>query len=59
MSWKQRFGRMKQHFGWTCEDIAKITGNSNDSIRMVINRQDIPRWAKLAVWVFEKLNERK
>jgi len=50
---------MKQHFGWTYEDIAKITGNSNDSIRTVLNRSDIPRWAKLAVWVFEKLNEGK
>jgi len=59
MSWKQRFDRMKQHFGLTYEDIAKITGNSNDSIRTVLNRQDIPRWAKLAVWVFEKLNEGK
>ena len=59
MNWKQRFDKMKQHFGWTYEDIAKITGNSNDSIRTVLNRQDIPRWAKLAVWVFEKLNEGK
>lgn len=59
MSWKQRVDRMKQYFGWTYEDIAKITGNSNDSIRTVLNRQDIPRWAKLAVWVFDKLNERK
>ena len=59
MSWKQRFDRMKKYFGWTYEDIAKITGNSNDSIRTVLNRQDIPRWAKLAVWVFEKLKEEK
>lgn len=59
MNWKQRFDLMKQHFGWTYEDIAKITGNSNDSIRTVLNRQDIPRWAKLAVWVFEKLKEGK
>ena len=49
MTWEQRFDRMKQHFGWTYEDIAKITGNSNDSIRTVLYRADIPRWAS---WQF-------
>ena len=55
MNWKERFDQMKQHFGLTYENIAEITGNSTDSIRTVLNRQEIPRWAKLAVWVFEKL----
>jgi hypothetical protein len=59
MNWKQRFDRMKQYFGLTHEDIAKITGNSTDSVRTVLNRREIPRWAKLAVWVFEKLKEEK
>jgi hypothetical protein len=48
---------MKKYFGLTYEDIAEITGNSTDSIRTVLNRNDIPRWAKLAVWVFEKLTK--
>ena len=55
MTWKHRFNKMKQHFGWSYDDIAKITGNSSDSVRTVLNRKDIPRWAKLAVWVFEQL----
>jgi hypothetical protein len=50
---------MKHYFGWSYDDIAKITGNNTDSIRTVLNRHDIPRWAKLAVWVFEKLREGK
>ncbi len=57
MSWRNRFDQMKQYFGLTYEDIAKITGNSTDSIRTVLNRDEIPRWAKLAVWVFEKLTK--
>lgn len=57
MNWKNRFDRMKKHFNLSYEDIAEITGNSTDSIRTVLNRNDIPRWAKLAVWVFEKLTK--
>lgn len=57
MNWRNRFDRMKKYFGLTYEDIAEITGNSTDSIRTVLNRNDIPRWAKLAVWVFEKLTK--
>ena len=59
MSWKDRFDTMKQYFGLSYEDIAEITGNNTDSIRTVLNRKDIPRWAKLAVWVFEKLKLEK
>tara|TARA_R100001244_G_scaffold123910_2_gene93630 strand:+ start:204 stop:395 length:192 start_codon:yes stop_codon:yes gene_type:complete len=37
--------------------VANITGNTHDSIRSVVrpNTKDFPRWAKLAVWVFENL----
>lgn len=59
MKWRYRFDEMKKYFGWTYEDIAEITGNDPASIRTVLNRDEIPRWAKLAVWVFEKMQSKK
>lgn len=53
MDWKERFETMKKHFGWTNADIAEMIGNSPDSVKNVLSRKDIPRWAKLAVIVYE------
>lgn len=45
---------MCKDLGISYHDIARITGNSYDSIKTVMSRDDIPRWAKLAVWIYEK-----
>ncbi len=38
------------------KDVSDITGNSHDSVRSVVrpNTNGFPRWAKLAVWVWEQ-----
>lgn len=55
MTWKQRYDRMKNHYGWKDKDIAELTGNSATSVRQVVNAktQDFPRWLKLCIIVFE------
>ncbi len=51
--WKQRFKAMKQHFGWTYEEIARFMGAAGaDSLKTTVSRQ-LPAFAKLAVVVFE------
>ena len=59
MNWKQRFETMKKHFGWTYSDIAEMIGNSPDSVKSVLSRKEIPRWAKLAVIVFEHFSRNR
>lgn len=58
-SWKERFDRMKDYYGYGLEDIAEITGNSHGSVRTVLNREEFPRWLKLAVVNFELERERE
>lgn len=51
--WKQRFKAMKQHFGWTYEEMAGFMGAAGaDSLKAAVSRQ-LPAFAKLAVVVFE------
>lgn len=56
MTWQQRYRRMADHYGWTGDRVAEITGNTKASIRTVTApgaKQEFPRWLKLAVVVFE------
>jgi len=47
---------MKSGLGLTNSDIAKITGNSADSVKSVTQpNKDIPRWLKLAIVVYERM----
>jgi len=54
-SWKNRYDLMKKHYKWTDADVAAITGNTPGSTREVI-RNDVPRWARLAIVIFETEN---
>lgn len=56
VSWVKRFKIMLNHYGLNLKDVAEITGNSYGSIRTVLNSENFPRWAKLAVVLFEKQN---
>ena len=57
LQWRDRFDVMCKYFGWNHSDISNITGNSYDSVKTVLNRSEIPRWTKLSIVVFEKLEE--
>ena len=56
MTWKERYQRMKEQLGYNDNDIASITGNTKRSIQTVVNseKQEFPRWAKLAIVIFEE-----
>lgn len=54
-NWHERFKAMKKELGLTNSDIAKITGNTADSIKSSTQpNKEIPRWLKLAIWVHER-----
>lgn len=56
MNWHKRFKKMKTGLGLTNSDIAKIIGNSADSVKSVTQpNKDIPRWLKLAIVVYERM----
>ena len=50
-----RYKAMLKGMKITNKNVAEITGNTHDSIRSVTrpNTKHFPRWAKLAVWVYE------
>ena len=56
-NWKDRYDRMKRHYKWTDADIAEITGNTPGSTREIVRKEtQFPRWARLAIVIFEKEN---
>ncbi len=56
MNWHNRYKAMKSGLELTNSDIANITGNSVDSVKSVTQpNKDIPRWLKLAIVVFERM----
>ncbi|MDQ6479544.1 hypothetical protein [Dyadobacter sp. LHD-138] len=48
---------MKNHYHWTDINVAEIIGNTPGSVRTVLNREDFPRWIRLAIVVFERENK--
>jgi len=60
MNWHKRFKAMKKVLKLTNSDIAEITGNTANSIGTVTQpNKEFPRWAKLSIVIFERLNETK
>jgi len=56
--WQKRFKAMKKVLGWSYEDMARFMGASGgDSVKASVNRQ-LPAFAKLAVCLFEKMQEK-
>lgn len=56
MDWHNRFKEMKKGMGYTNSDISEITGNTEDSIKTTTQpNNDLPRWLKLAIVIYEKL----
>ena len=54
MNWHQRFKKMKEGLDYTNSDIAKITGNTADSIKSSTQpNKELPRWLKLAIVIYE------
>lgn len=58
-NWHNRYKAMKKGLGLTNSSIAEITGNTSQSIDTVTQpKGNFPRWAKLAIVVYERLSER-
>lgn len=57
MNWSDRYKAMKKGLGLNNKEVGEITGNTEDAIKRVTGPSGrFPRWAKLAVWVYEKLS---
>ena len=57
MNWHDRYKLMKKTLGFTNNDIAKIIGNTPDSVKSTTRpSNDLPRWVKLAIVIFERMN---
>lgn len=59
MTYSKKYKQMKKDLNLTNKDVAEITGNTRDSVQVVTGPNGrFPRWAKFAIWVWEKMNER-
>jgi len=59
LNWHSRYKAMKKGMKLTNTDIAEITGNTPESIATTTQPNGkFPRWAKLAVFIYERLSER-
>ncbi len=57
MKWHNRYKIMKKSLGYTNKDIAEIIGNTEDSIKSTTQpNKEIPRWLKLSIVIFERMN---
>lgn len=55
MNWNARYKAMKKGLKYTNSDIAEITGNTPESIATTTQpNSKFPRWAKLAVVIYER-----
>lgn len=55
MNWNLRYKAMKKGLGYTNSDIAKIIGNTADSVKSVTQPNgELPRWLRLAIVIFER-----
>ncbi len=56
MNWHNRYKKMKSELKLTNSDIAKIIGNTEDSVKSTTQpNNDFPRSLKLAIVVFENM----
>lgn len=55
---RQRFNTMLSFFGWNLKDVSNITGFTPEYVRHSVSKNKFPRWAKLAVEVFERLTKK-
>lgn len=57
-NWHERYKAMKKGLGLTNSSIADIIGNTPDSVKKVTQpNEQIPRWLKLAIVVYERLRK--
>lgn len=58
MNWHNRFKQMKKALGLNNQDIANITELNYNSIKNQTQpNNDIPKWLKLAIIIFERLSD--
>ena len=59
MDWSNRYKEMKRGLRLTNKKVADITGNTPGSTGvMTRSKSDFPRWAKLAVVVYETMKNK-
>lgn len=59
-NWHSRYKAFKKSMGYTNSDIAHITGNTPDSVKGTTQKnRPFPRWARLAIVVFERLSNKE
>jgi len=60
MNWHKRYKAMKKGMGLTNSSIAKIIGNTEDSVKTTTQpNKELPRWLKLAIVVYEKFENKE
>jgi hypothetical protein len=53
VSLKERFDGFRKGMKLSYADVAGITGNTEASVRAVINSGRVPNWVKLSIWMYE------
>lgn len=55
-----RYRTMLRYLNINNKDVAEITGRAYGTIRHAVrkNTETFPKWAKLAVWVFETMKDK-
>ena len=57
-NWHSRYKEMKKGLGLTNSSIAGIIGNTPESVKSITQpKGDFPRWAKLAIVIYERLKD--
>ena len=53
MTDNEKFKALMKDLGLNYHKIAKITGHTYDSVKMMLQpKRDLPRWAKLVIYVW-------
>ena len=60
LTWKQRYDRMKRHYGWTDAVISEMIGNAPNTVSRVVGNAHragtFPRMLRLAIIIYEMEN---
>jgi len=59
-NWNQRYKEMKKSIGYKNQDIADTLGIALNSVEIATTKKDtdFPKWAKLAIVVYEQMKKR-
>ena len=59
MNYPERWRAFKKDLGLTNSKVGDIIGNTRDSVQVATgSKREFVRWAKLAIWVWEKYKKK-